>query len=184
MDELRLDAGLRRDPPGRDRRVALLEHAAARPRPAASARVLRVLGADPAREPSPRHHLAMPRPPVLGSRTTLLCECTASAATEHGSTETGVSDWADDRLLRRPVARRGPVPLLRAAARGSARCCRSPHLGVVAVTGYDEATRGLPRRRHVLVVQLGDRSVRHVPGAARGRRRRRHHRPATATSSR
>ena len=47
-----------------------------------------------------------------------------------------------------------------------------PHLGVVAVTGYDEATRGLPRRRHVLVVQLGDRALRHVPGAARGRRRR------------
>ena len=38
-----------------------------------------------------------------------------------------------------------------------------PHLGVVAVTGYDEAHRGLPRHRDVLVVQLGGRPVRQFP---------------------
>ena len=33
------------------------------------------------------------------------------------------------------------------------------------------AERGVPRPRHLLVVQLGRRPVRDVPGAARGRRR-------------
>ena len=42
------------------------------------------------------------------------------------------------------------------------------HHGVVAVSGYDEAIGGLPRHRDVLLVQLGDRPVRDVPGAARG----------------
>ena len=61
---------------------------------------------------------------------------------------------------------------LRSAVPGDAAA--APRCG-----GGDRLRRGdtgLPRRRHVLVVQLGDRSVRHVPGAARGRRRQRDHR--------
>ena len=43
-----------------------------------------------------------------------------------------------------------------------------PHLGIVAVTGYDEASEVYRDPDHVLVVQLGDRAVRDLPGAARG----------------
>ena len=50
--------------------------------------------------------------------------------------------------------------------------------------GLGRGQRRLPRPRHVLLVQLRDRAVRPVPGAARGRRRERDHRHATATSSR
>ena len=82
----------------------------------------------------------------------------------------------DDRLLHRPS--RSSTTRIRTSTSSvrSARCCTSPTSGVVAVTGYDEAIGDLPRPRHVLVVQLGDRPVRDVPGAARGRRRQRHRR--------
>ena len=43
--------------------------------------------------------------------------------------------------------------------------------------GLRGGVRGLPRQPHVLLVQLGHRTLRHLPGAARGRRRRRDHRP-------
>ena len=53
---------------------------------------------------------------------------------------------------------------------------REPHHDVVMVTGYDEAIAVLNDTEHVLELQHGDRSVRPVPGAARGRRHQRPHR--------
>ena len=44
----------------------------------------------------------------------------------------------------------------------------TPHHGVVAVSGWEEATEIYRDLRDVLVVQLGDRSLRAVPRPARG----------------
>ena len=51
------------------------------------------------------------------------------------------------------------------------------HHGVVAVSGYEEASEIYLEQRGLLLVQLGDRPLRDVPGAPRGRRRGCDHRP-------
>ena len=82
------------------------------------------------------------------------------------------------RLLPRPRARRRPVPVLRLAARavpGAARAAPRRLHGHRLRRGV----RGLRRRRHVLLVQLGDGAVPRLPRPPRGpRRRQRADRPA------
>ena len=53
--------------------------------------------------------------------------------------ETDSERLEDDRLLLRRGPRRRPVRRTTTTCGRSARSCRSTHLGVVAVTGYDEA---------------------------------------------
>ena len=93
------------------------------------------------------------------------------------STEGCTSDGRlrPDRFLHRRVVAGRPVPVLRASARavpGDAAPAPRRRGGLRLGGGQ----RRLPRPRHVLLVQLGDRAVRPVPGATRRRRRQRDHR--------
>ena len=156
MHELRLEPGLGRDPPGRDRGVALLAAAAARPRRAAgrgswspAAPIRRGEGA--VVTPTPCHV----RPArMLSNCTALLCECTAArrpgsdrvAATGRRSTSSPTSRSSRTRTLLRRAARGVPGAAAPPSRRGRGHRLR-------------RGERGLPRHRHVLVVQLG-RSAR------------------------
>src|SRR6266508_5122863 len=106
---------------------------------------------------------------MLSICTAALCGRTAYAGSPSRRPE---GDWVerldDDRLLQRRVADRGPVPVLRPPALAvPGAAARAPRRG-----GGDRVRRGdrgLPRHRHVLVLQLGGGPVRDVPGPPRGR---------------
>ena len=87
-------------------------------------------------------------------------------------------------FFRDPALVADPYPVLRGAARRECPVQREPHHDVVMVTGYDEAVAVYHDTATLLVVQLGDRAVPGVPGAARRRRRRARSSSSTATSCR
>ena len=108
---------------------------------------------------------------MLSNCSALLCGRTAAEGSARERLE-------DDRLLRRRVAGRGPVPLLRRSCGTSAPCSRSPTTASSRSPGYDEAMRGLPRHRQFSSCNSVVGPFAHLPGAARGRRRQRHRRRA------
>ena len=63
------------------------------------------------------------------------------------------------------------------AVRAQGPVWQEPHYGVFMVTGHEEATATVYNdSAHVLVVQRGERTLREVLRAVRGRRRHRRHR--------
>ena len=121
VDELRLEAGLGRHPPGGDRGVALLEQQELGGVEQLGAG-LRVHGTDAAGRGGGRHadYLATPASPVLSSCTALLCGCTAAARKE-----TRLSDWQTIDFFTDESLVEDPYPYFDELRVRSARCCRS-----------------------------------------------------------
>src|SRR5262245_10850427 len=76
-----------------------------------------------------------------------------------GGASEPVRELRDRRLLHRPFAGRGPLPLLRIPALAGPGAAVAPSRGRRGV-GLRRGAGRLPRHRDVLLVQLGDRTVR------------------------
>ena len=124
MDELRLEAGLGRDPAGGDRGVALLEQ-----------QLLGGVEQLGARSSSPRRRCggasgAVATPHTLPRRRADAKQLHSSAVrvAQHGGgrEERRLSDWKTIDFFTDESLVEDPYPYFDAAARRSARCCRSP----------------------------------------------------------
>ena len=128
--------------------------------------------------PSSSRQLVTSGRPMLSIRQNLLSGCTARRVrSPAGGQAKGdhVERLGDDRLLQRRVPGGGPLPLLRPPAVAVPRAPdRQPRRG--RRLGLRGGDGDLPRHGDLLLVQLGDRPLCGLSGAARGRRRRSDHR--------